>query len=236
MPPPSTTLSPRVVKAGTTALVALGLVVSLGTVAGASSAALNNAKKQLLTLANMPKGWKTEPGTTVNTNQNSHFPGANQLGACVGVSPSLFTSNPPVVNSPVWQDSKQAFAVEESISIFSSTTVARQEFGAIANAKTPGCLQTVTNTAAIKSQLASTFGTGVTVGTVTVAPTNLGKNTAGFTLTVPASYQGQSQTVYFTTVVFIKGKEGGELSLNSDPNPFATATAKHIVSVAQSKL
>src|ERR1700733_5194790 len=87
-----------------TVLLAVGL--TLGTqVAGAgasTSSSKAQAKKMLLVLSDMPKGWKKEKGSGGSGSNN--FPGATQLASCIGVPASLITSNPPEVDSPYYEN------------------------------------------------------------------------------------------------------------------------------------
>ena len=103
-----------------TVLLAVGL--TLGTqVAGAGASTASSkaqAKKLLLVLSDMPKGWKTEKGS--GGGGSSNFPGATQLASCIGVPASLITSNPPEVDSPYYENKSGSLEVQDSVSVFPS--------------------------------------------------------------------------------------------------------------------
>ena len=120
-------------------LLALGLGGSLATAAGASSsgsASLTQARKDLLTLSDMPSGWKS----TKNTNTNDNTAGAAQLAHCVGVSTSLIAENPPSVNSPQFQNTQGTLTVADNVTVFPSAKNAAAEHAVAVNPKLAPCL------------------------------------------------------------------------------------------------
>lgn len=70
-------------------LAVLGVFLFEGSASAANShnAAMAKAKKALLTLSDMPKGWTSSKSSA----NNSPFPGAAQLANCIGVPTSVIS-------------------------------------------------------------------------------------------------------------------------------------------------
>src|SRR5581483_7324346 len=134
----------------TTAALGLGLgtPLAIGALGGGASAGastksiLQHAKSQLLTLSDMPKGWTSSKNT--NTSGGT-FPGEDQLASCIGVPVSTLKLNPPSDYSPEFANKGQTLMADESIAAFTSASVARAQYAAISNPKTPGCYQQLAN-------------------------------------------------------------------------------------------
>jgi hypothetical protein len=216
----------------------VGVVAATSGSAGASAASQKaQAKKHLLVLSDMPKAWKTEKSNS-SSGGNSKFPGASQLASCIGVSPSLISSNPPEADSPYFENKGGLLEVQDSVSVFPSVKNAKAEYAAIANAKTPTCMATLMN-GPFKAQIVAAAGKGATIGTITAAaidPSNYGPHTTGFTLSVPISVQGGSVTAQLTSVYFIKGALGQQIDFNAYGPPFTSASTQHLTSVALGRL
>jgi hypothetical protein len=232
----STLLLSTLVPAG----LLLTLVAGTAGVAGAkSSAQVTEAKKHLLVIADMPKGWTTEKGTGGSGSGSSAFPGAAQLASCIGIDPALINQNPPEADSPYFQSKDQSLEVQDSVSVFTSAQKANASLSAIANTKTPTCMTTAMNTPSIKSQFAASAGKGATIGTITVTPidtASYGKGVAGFTMGLPIASQGISVDAKLTAIYFVHGALGQQISFNSYGPAFPVALAKRLTSVAQSRL
>ncbi len=223
-------------------IVAVAVLTStlLGTTqiggAGASTASSKaQAKKYLLTLSDMPRGWKAEKGST--SNGSGSIPGAAQLASCIGVPSKLINSNPPEVDSPYYENKSGSLEVQDSVSIFASATLAKAELSSMANPNTPSCMTTLMN-GAFKSKLAAA-AKGAQVGTIAVSrlqPGTFKNGTTGLVVAVPVSDQGVSVTAVIELVYYVKGKFGQQLSLNSYGSAFPTSTAKSLVSTAINRL
>jgi hypothetical protein len=229
---------------GTIALMTACLLVTSSTGgAGASTASDQaQAKKQLLTLPDMPSGWKTERGSTVTTNGKgplSRFPGDQQLASCLGLPLSVISSNPPQATSPYFENKGGSLEVQDSVSVFGSAKDASTQYDALRNGNAPSCLTQTFNSASARSQFLAGTPKGTTLGIATVTalnPSTYGKNTAGFIATFPVTAGGISVSTRLTAVLFIKGRLGGMLSLDSYAGPFPTSLSKHLTSLAESRL
>ncbi len=222
-----------------TAVIGAGLLLStLPFAAGAGASATAQARKHLLVLADMPKGWSTEKGTGGSGSSNN-FPGASQLASCIGVPAALITANPPEANSPYYENKAGSLEVQDQVSVFPSVKNARAQYAAIANAKTPMCLAAIVNGQAFKSQLAGSSGEGAVIGTITVTKVGQGNYAPGTTtldLTIPITDQGVQITAKLAVVFSIKGTLGQQVSFNSYNATFPASLSRRLTALAQSRL
>jgi hypothetical protein len=226
-----------VMKVVGSALITSGLVLgALSGGAGASKASDKaQAKKALLVLSDLPKGW-TSTKTAAST--GGAFPGASQLASCIGVPSSIITANRPTADSPEFTNQAKSEAVDDSVTVFSSAKEAQAQYTALSSIKTPACMATLMN-GTQKTQLQKAAGTGDTVGTITVAkivPKNFAPHVTGFTVIIPISSQGQTVTVRTTEAFMVKGKVGHELRLTSYQSTFPASASKHLTKVAEGRL
>jgi hypothetical protein len=217
----------------TLALV-LSLGLSLGLAAGdagasksSTSAALAHAKKQLLKLSDMPKGWTSSKSEDVG----GSFPGQNELATCIGVPPSTIKLNPPSTNSPEFSNKDQTETVDDSIDVFTSTKVAKSQYDAMTNPKTPACFAQILN-GIDKQQLTSSFGSGATVGTITVTRPSSPRKTSALELGFTVVSQGVSVPVKLLEIFALEGTEGLDVGFSSIGTSFPTSLSKHLTTVA----
>ncbi|HLN16131.1 MAG TPA: hypothetical protein VK277_05170 [Acidimicrobiales bacterium] len=204
--------------------------------ASATSSQVTQAKKYLLVLSDMPKGWKTEKGT--GGGGPSQVPGAKQLASCLGISAKLINENAPTANGPYYENGDGSLEVQDSVTVFPSAQNAKANLAALGNPKTPGCMTTFMNTPKIKAVFAG-GQKGTTIGTITVAATSpavYGANTAGFTMSLPITSQGISLVGHIAIVYFLKGKLGQQLNFNAYGRTFPTSFASHLMVVAKQRL
>jgi hypothetical protein len=230
----------RILRAGNVIAVGLLAAALLGATqtggAGASTASNKaQAKKYLLTLSDMPTGWKAEKGSA--NNGSGSFPGAAQLASCIGVPSKLINSNPPEVDSPYFENKSGSLEVQDSVSIFGSAKVAKAELSSMANSNTPSCMTTLMN-GAFKAKLSGSSN-GAKVGTIAVtrlAPETFRSGASGLVVSIPVTDQGVSLTAVVELVYYVKGKFGHQLSFNSYGSPFPAATANSLASIAFNRL
>jgi hypothetical protein len=220
------------------ALVAAAILGTTLTTPAAASTSSDKAqaKKYLLTLSDMPKGWKTEKNSSGNG--SGTFPGAKQLAGCIGVPSNLINANPPEVDSPYFETKSGSLEVQDTVSIFSSAKVARASLAAMANPKTPSCMAALMN-GSFKSSLAASAGKGAEVGTITVGridPAEFGRDTTGLVMSLPVTDQGVSITADIQAVFYVKGKFGQQITFNSYGSTFPAATAKSLTATALNRL
>jgi hypothetical protein len=232
------TLTRRTLSVTLGAGLALTLGVGASGAAGASgpsAKALAQAKAELLKRSDMPKGW-TSTGTP--SSGSGGLPNESQLASCLGVPVSTLNVNPPNVNSPQFSSQGQIRSVSSSISLFSSSKQARQQYAAIANSKAPGCFSDIFNGPA-KAQLNSGFGHGLTAGNIAVTRlpgsyTPRGATSLALNFTVTGT--GISATGEIIFVFAVKGSKGMELSFTSVQTPFPALMAKHLGTLQLSRM
>jgi hypothetical protein len=195
------------------------------------------AKTHLLVLADLPKGWSTEKGTA-NT-QNAAYPAGSTYVTCLGAAAGLPEAIPPEVDSPYFQNKDGSEEMQDAISGFATPAAARSSFAALANPAFAGCASS-----ALNAYMKSNPPKGGTVGMLTMSPplgTKFGAHTNGYVLTSPITSQGQTVVMRTTTVFFIRGTIGQQLtfseySAGSSDKPFPPAEIRHMITVAESKL
>ncbi|HEX3797011.1 MAG TPA: hypothetical protein VHV57_21135 [Acidimicrobiales bacterium] len=221
---------------GTVAVVAglLGLANPAGASAASAKSASQKAaaKKTLLALSDMPKGWTSAKDSG---DGSSNFPGAKQLAGCIGVSSSLIQSNPPQVNSPDFHSADQSLEIDDSVAVFPSAKKAVATFNAMANPKTPACMITLMN-GPLRDKIAKSAGSGATVGTVSVTRFSAPAHTTGLTISLPITASNQSITASITILTFVKGALSQQITFDSYGASFPSALALHVIAVAQKRL
>ena len=225
----------NIVAAAAITSVLLGAVQAAG--AGASPASDKaQAKQYLLTLSDMPAGWKTEKGSS--DNGSGSLPGAKQLASCIGVPSKLINANPPEADSPYYENKSGSLEVQDTVSVFGSAKVAKAELAAMANTKTPSCMTTIMN-GSFKAKIQASAGKGAKLGTITVTradPTQFGSGTTGLVISLPITADGTSVTANIAAVYYVKGKFGQEIDFNAYGSAFPTAIAQPIITTAINRL
>jgi hypothetical protein len=219
--------------------ITVGLVVSATDAPAVAGTPSNvaQAKNHLLVLSDMPRGWTAEKGSGGSSGSGA-FPGGSQLAACIGVPASIVNDDSPTANGPYYQNKAQSLEVQDSVSVFPSTTHGRTELAAMANPKTPGCVASFMNGPG-KSSLETHSGKGETIGAITVTPLDpkvYGAGVAGFVVNLPVTYQGVTVPTRIISVNAVKGRLGQSITYNSYGNPFPTSLAKHLDSIALGRL
>jgi hypothetical protein len=219
----------------------VGTAIVLAGLAGAADAAgagasptpaqKEQARHDLLTLADMPAGWTSSPST--NSNSGS-FTGAPQLASCIGVPTKYIATTPPEVDSPQFQNKGGTDMVQDSISFFPSVKFAQEEYVAITSKKTPGCLTTFLNSS-LKSSLSG--NTGASASALVISKARSPKGTTAFNVSTTVSGQGVSLPVKLLLVFFIHGQLGDAIQLSSyGRTALSPSFEQRLISVAQSRL
>jgi hypothetical protein len=213
--------------------VGIGVVIgglAAGTASGLAGAAATagqkaQAKKALVALHDLPKGWTSSP---VPSTSASSFTGASQLATCMGVPTKLIANNPPRVLSPLFQDKGGSELVQDTISIYPSAAYARAVFAAISSDKAAGCISSQLNAA---SQGASASDRA------TVTRIASPKGTAAFTLEATVSGAGSAPTPTSTEVVyFFDGAYGNGLDVETSGSQPPAALTQHLLSAIRGRL
>jgi hypothetical protein len=227
-----------VVLAGTVACALTWTAAGWSAMAAAQPGTAAQAKTHLLVLADLPKGWSTEKGTA-NT-QNAAYPAGSTYTACLGPAAGLPEAVPPEVDSPYFQNKDGSQEIQDAISTFKTSATAKSSFAALSSPAFAGCASS-----ALNAYLKANPPQGATLGTLTVSPplgAKFGAHTNGFVLTSPITTQGQTVIMMTTTVFFIRGTLGQQLTfteygaVGGSGTPFPPAEIRHMITVAERKL
>ena len=216
----------------------LGLSLFGGVAEGASThraSELARARKSLLVLKDMPKGWTSSKAE----NNNSPTPDAAQLAACLGVPLSIVNDNPPTVYSPNFKSKHDLQTVDDSIELFPSARAARVDLSTASSPKAPACLTTNFNTPAARSQLKHAFGSGASIGTAVVTRTpvsDYAPHTVNITIFIPITAHDVTINLETTELGFVQGDEEQVMVLNSVQTPFPTALSRRLTALAHKRL
>ena len=195
------------------------------------------AKTHLLALSDLPKGWSTERGTA--DTQNAAYPAGSPFIACLGAGAGLPEAVPPEVDSPYFQNKDGSQEMQDAISTFKTSAAAHSSFAALASPAYAACASN-----ALNAYLKSNPAQGATIGTLTVGPplgTKFGAHTNGYQLTGPITSQGQTVVMTTTTVFFIRGTLGQQLTFTeygsgSSGTAFPPAEIRRMITMAERKL
>jgi hypothetical protein len=199
-----------------------------------SSAKTVQARKALLVLKDLPKGWTSSK----SSDNNSPTPDTAQLAQCLGVPVSEVNDNAPTVYSPEFDSKNKLETVDDNVSVFASAKAARANFATATNPKAPSCMSADVNGPG-KSALDSSFGSGASVGSITVTRTpsrDYAPHSANLTIFFPVTVNEVTLNVEITEVGYLKGNEQQTLTFVSVQTPFPTALARHLTTVASGRL
>jgi len=212
-----------------------GFVASATTSSRKADVAL--ARKALVVLSDFPTGWTTTPYSN-----SGGTPGLKQIAACLHVPVSIVNYNPPVANSPNFNDNANTLQVQDSVDVFPNVEVAMQQFDLFASGKSLSCVIDVFNLPAIKAPLARDIGKGAKVGTITaseMARPVPGQESNAFVIRVPATYKGVTLTVdlEIVTIMSKSRTEGAQLTFNySSYYKIPGSVISHLEAVTVSRL
>jgi hypothetical protein len=231
----SPSLGGRLLAVGLAGGFAVSLVATSAGVAGAgTSPQIAQARKDLLVLKDLPKGWtSSKAGSSSNST-----PGAAQLARCLGVPLSVITAKPPTAFSRNFNSKDGQLTVQDNVSIYPSAQAAQADFGTFSNPRTPACLTSNDNGPG-RAQMASETGAGKGLGQVEVSREpagNFAKHTANYVTFIPITSAQQTLNVQFTVVDYIKGNEEQTVAFTSYNGQFPAALSRHLTTVAAGRL
>ncbi len=194
--------------------------------------ATGRGERALLSLSDLPAGWNAA-GSAAPATRTS--PWSKQLASCVGVPARVARIAPAKINGPGFTSADHVFAVEDSVSVYRSAAQARAGYAAMADAKTPACMNTVGG-AALRSGIQREAGSNATVGNVTIAGLQTATrpaNSAGFTVTIPLVSGGRVLTITSTQIALLDGPLVQELTFNGNGTAFPTQLEQQLVAAAR---
>jgi hypothetical protein len=217
-------------------VLGLALLGSVAAEAGASSsgpASLAQARKDLLTLSEMPSGW-----TAVKNPNTDNTVGDTQLAHCLGVATSLITEDPPSVNSKQFQNTEGTLTVADNVTVFPSAKNAATEDAIVNSSKLPQCMTTLAS-GPLKAKLFGKSPAGTTLGTPLVSPvaaSAFGPGVVGYSLSVPITSHGTTINLTVTQLDVVQGRLGHQVTFTGVGAPFSLAVQKQIMTVAARQL
>jgi hypothetical protein len=193
------------------------------------------AERALLALTDLPAGWAKASGAP----KSSTAPvWSKQLAACVGVPEKVAKAEPTKVTGPNFTSADKTLAVEDSVALYPSVRLAREQFAALDKRTLPACMEAI-GSKALKSSIQSEVGSGASVGTVAIAPLTPGQygpKATGFTVTIPLSASGgRTLTITSTEVEFTVGALTQELTFNGNGTTFPAPLQQHLIITALGK-
>ncbi len=109
--------------------------------------------------------------------------------------------------APLFFSGNQVLEVVDSVQVYPSAKAAHDDFATVANAKAPGCLDSLMNGSG--GEAAAMLGHGAKFGKIKVRRDSASEypaHSTGFALSVPVSEQGVKFTVEITEVDYVSGR------------------------------
>jgi hypothetical protein len=191
------------------------------------------AERSLLHASDLPSGWVA--GAAVPTSHIS--PWSKQLAGCVGVPARIARIQPTKFSSPSYGSADHTAAVEDSVSVYPTAADARAAFQAMANGKTPGCMNTI-GSQALRASVQNQAGSGATVGTVSIAklaPGSYLRGQTGYTVTIPLVSGDRQLTITSTAIEFAHGRFVHQLTFNGNGVVFPALLQVHLTQLAEAR-
>jgi hypothetical protein len=191
------------------------------------------AESSLVRPSDLPAGWVA--GGAVATSRTS--PWSKQLAGCVGVPSRIARIEPTKFNSPSYGSADHTAAVEDSVSVYPSAADARAAFQAMANGKTPSCMNQIGGQA-LRASVQNQAGSGATVGNVSIAalaPGSYLRGQTGYTVTIPLASGGRQLTIISTAIQFVHGRFVHQLTFNGNGVAFPALLQVHLTQLAEAR-
>jgi hypothetical protein len=191
------------------------------------------AESSLVRPSDLPAGWVA--GGAVATSRTS--PWSKQLAGCVGVPSRIARIEPTKFSSPSYGSADHTAAVEDSVSVYPSAAQARAAFQAMANGKTPSCMNQIGGQA-LRASVQNQAGSGATVGSVSIAalaPGSYLRGQTGYTVTIPLASGGRQLTIISTAIQFVHGRFVHQLTFNGNGVAFPALLQVHLTQLAEAR-
>jgi hypothetical protein len=164
-------------------------------------------------------------------------PWSKQLAGCVGVPSRIARIEPTKFSSPSYGSADHTAAVEDSVSVYPSAAQARAAFQAMANGKTPSCMNQIGGQA-LRASVQNQAGSGATVGSVSIAalaPGSYLRGQTGYTVTIPLASGGRQLTIISTAIQFVHGRFVHQLTFNGNGVAFPALLQVHLTQLAEAR-
>lgn len=191
------------------------------------------AERSLVKASDLPAGWIS--AGSVATSHTA--PWSKQLAGCVGVPARIAKIVPTKLSSPSFGSADHTAAVEDSVSVYPTAADAKAAFGAMANGKTPGCMNRV-GSQALRASVQNEAGSNATVGDISIAklaPGSYLPGQTGYTVTIPLTSGDRQLTITSTAIEFVRGRFVHQLTFNGNGVMFPTLLQVHLTQLAEAR-
>ena len=201
---------------------------------GANAAKLSatvkaQAERGLLALSDFPPGWVVGASAAAPSRTS---PWSKKLATCAGVPSAIAAIKPTKISSPDYTSGDRTLAVEDSISVYPTAAQAKAAWKAMANPKTPTCMNRI-GSQALRTSVQDEAGAGATVGAVTIqaalAPGTYEANQTGYSVTIPLVSGGRQLTITSTEIEFVRGRFDHQVTFNGNGVTFPPLLEVHLV-------
>ncbi len=185
----------------------------------------------LLQVTDLPAGWTSGQTPSAPTKAT---PWSSKMAACIGIPPKVAAVAPTKVDSPDFTSADKVYAVEDSVSVFPSTSMAEAEYAAMADARTVGCMNSVAGQT-LQATMQKDAGSGTTVGSVSFRALPVGaaaEHFAGFTVSIPIARGGRLLMVTSTQVDFVDGALVHQVTFNGNGTAFPAQLEEEVLTAA----
>jgi hypothetical protein len=188
----------------------------------------------LVQLTDLPAGWSSGQPPSGPTKVS---PWSSRLAGCIGIPSKIAAVAPTKVDSPDFTSSDKVYAIEDSVSVFPSASVANAEYAAMADSRTVGCMNKDAGST-LQSTMQQAAGSGTTVGGVTftaLPAAAAADHLAGFSVIIPIARSGRVLMVMSTQVDFVSGALVHQITFNGNGAAFPAQLEEEVLSAAQAR-
>ncbi|HVT42445.1 MAG TPA: hypothetical protein VHD39_05630 [Acidimicrobiales bacterium] len=184
-----------------------------------TKATITRGDAALVELSDLPSGWVAGTAAAAPTRL---APWTSAIAKCVGVPSSVASVKPVKLQSPEFTSSDHTLAVVDSVSVYPSAASAQAAYAALANPKTPQCMNAIT-APTLQSSMQAQYTSGTIVGLPTFAalPGNpAASHVTGFTMSIQIGVNGRGLTITSTQVDLVHGTLLHQLTFNGNGTTF----------------
>jgi len=188
----------------------------------------------LLQLTDLPAEWTSGQTPSAPTRVT---PWSSKMADCIGIPSKVAAVAPTKVDSPDFTSTDKVYAVEDSVSVFPSTSTAEAEYAAMADARTVGCMNSVAGQT-LQATMQKDAGSGTTVGSVNFSALPVGaaaEHFAGFTVSIPIARGGRLLMVTSTQVDFVDGALVHQVTFNGNDTAFPAQLEEEVLTAAAAR-
>ena len=189
-----------------------------------------DARPLLLTLADLPTGWRTN--ATADAQADAKLAAA-MLSCLKETDVDIFDAggrHTSRAHSPAF-GSPDGLSITDEVVLSRSDARSTASLAVVQRANFAGCLAAFVNNTFKTTLAGDPSAAGATVGEVKVdtLPPPAGADSVAYRVTVPVTLNGQARTLSFDDVFLRHGRATAVLSLNGTGGPFPADVANHVI-------